>query len=80
MKRIVLLLLATLLAFSLMLLAACDNKQVEDETTDAPATGEPTTEEITTAPDTEADTEPDEPSDLENAAEYVRQLLLSPHY
>ncbi len=74
MKRILMLLLAAVLVCSLALLVACD-KDTEggedtsaQQTTEAPET-DATTEEVTTeAPGAQ------EPTDLENAAEYVRQL------
>ena len=74
MKRILMLLMALALVLSLASLVACENdeQQGEETTTEAPSTQEETTtpeEETTQAPEVN-----DEPTDLENAAEYVRQL------
>ncbi len=74
MKRILMLLMAVALVLSLASLVACNNdeQQGEETTTEAPTTQEETTtpeEETTLAPEVS-----DEPTDLENAAEYVRQL------
>ncbi|MBO5758304.1 MAG: hypothetical protein J6S28_11475, partial [Clostridia bacterium] len=74
MKRILMLLLAAVLVCSMALLVACDkeNEGGEDtsaqQTTEAPETDATTEEETTEAPGAQ------EPTDLENAAEYVRQL------
>ncbi len=75
MKRILMLLLAAVLVCSLALLVACNEDPQQggedtsaEQTTDAPDT-DATTEEITTE-----DPGVQEPTDLENAAEYVRQL------
>ena len=73
MKKILMLLLAAALVCSLALFVACDNgeQQGTDDTTAAEETTETpeSSEEVTTE-------EPgaQEPTDLENAAEYVRQL------
>ncbi len=71
MKRILMLLLAAVLVCSLALFVACDKEQQggedtsAEQTTEAPSTSE---EETTETPGAQ------EPTDLENAAEYVRQL------
>ena len=79
MKRILMLLMAVVLVLSVAVaLVACDNtvEPGEEETTTSEQ--EITTKEEVTTPEeeitTEQDTGSDEPSDLENAAEYVRQL------
>ena len=75
MKRILMLLLAVALVVSLALFVACDEQTEQggedtsaEQTTEAPET-DATTEEVTTEDPGVA-----EPTDLENAAEYVRQL------
>ena len=75
MKRILMLLLAAALVVSLALFVACDEQTEQggedtsaEQTTEAPET-DATTEEVTTEDPGVA-----EPTDLENAAEYVRQL------
>ena len=75
MKKILLLLLATTLVFSLALLVGCDNSQQGgDDTTPEQSTEEPTTPGEETTPEEET-TEPDlQDSDLEGAAEYVRLM------
>ena len=70
MKRVLMLLLAAALVFSLALLVACENDPQGGEETSA----EQTTEATTTPEETTEDPGVAEPTDLENAAEYVRQL------
>ena len=77
MKRILMLLMAVVLVLSMASLVACNPETPEggeETTTEAPSTQEETTtpeQEVTTQ---EPDPGVDEPTDLENAAEYVRQL------
>ena len=76
MKKILMLLLAAALVFSLALFVACDEEEQQggEETSAEQSTEAPTTEEITTEEVTTEDPGQAEPTDLENAAEYIRQL------
>ena len=79
MKRILMLLMAVVLVLSVAVaLVACDNTVEPGEEETSTSEQEITTKEEVTTPEeeitTEENTGSDEPSDLENAAEYVRQL------
>ena len=74
MKRILMLLLAAALMISLALLVACNEDPQGGEETSAEQTTEAPETDATTEEATTEDPGVQEPTDLENAAEYVRQL------
>ncbi|MBR2445597.1 MAG: hypothetical protein IKB28_02905 [Clostridia bacterium] len=77
MKRILMLLMAVVLVLSMASLVACEPETPEggeETTTEAPSNQEETTTPEQEGTTQEPDPGVDEPTDLENAAEYVRQL------